>query len=475
MKKLNKWLILGISVVLLSFSLWANPVLAHRNPEGCSGSGLGINLFTDKSEVHIGDTILFSVKVFNGLSVGPIVCDASDITASITTPDGQIHNVPLSRTTLANGESDTYTNIISYIAETSDVKLDGTLTSTAIDTGIIHQNDTNSIGGGDQGVNITIIADAPPVVPVIPAGGGGGGGGGGGSNRIIPFIGITKIPNPLALPLGPGLVTYDYTVWNVGGQQALKNVTVIDDKCSPVAFLSGDINNNNKLDITENWKYNCTMLLSTTTINTATTTGYSDDSYNQSATAIATSSVIVGATSSPVFIPKLPNTGFFSLEKTVSSRTVLSIGNGTMTSLNLIIPKINVNTSLESVGLTTDGSIGAPKGPSNASLFSLGPRPGEKGSSIISGHYGWKDSIQAVFDNLNKLQKGDKVYIKDEKGIIITYIVSETRIYRDGENAPDVFNSNDDNSHLNLITCGGNWNKINKSYSNRLVVFTDRE
>jgi hypothetical protein len=29
--------------------------------------------------------------------------------------------------------------------------------------------------------------------------------------------------------------------------------------------------------------------------------------------------------------------------------------------------------------------------------------------------------------------------------------------------------------HLNLITCGGVWDKVGKSYSNRIVVFADME
>jgi len=35
--------------------------------------------------------------------------------------------------------------------------------------------------------------------------------------------------------------------------------------------------------------------------------------------------------------------------------------------------------------------------------------------------------------------------------------------------------SSDAKAHLNLITCEGVWDKVSKSYSKRLVVFTDRE
>jgi sortase (surface protein transpeptidase) len=53
----------------------------------------------------------------------------------------------------------------------------------------------------------------------------------------------------------------------------------------------------------------------------------------------------------------------------------------------------------------------APKGPNDVVLFDPGPNPGEEGSVVIAGHYGWKNGIPAAFDNLNKLKEGDNIYI----------------------------------------------------------------
>lgn len=122
------------------------------------------------------------------------------------------------------------------------------------------------------------------------------GGGGGGIAPTLPVIGISKVPSPLIL-LSTGQVTYNYTVWNAGGQVSLVNIKVSDDKCSPVVFLSGDLNNNFKIDQGENWKYSCTATLANTTTNTATATGYSDDPYHQMTTAVAVVKVLVGASS----------------------------------------------------------------------------------------------------------------------------------------------------------------------------------
>lgn len=39
---------------------------------------------------------------------------------------------------------------------------------------------------------------------------------------------------------------------------------------------------------------------------------------------------------------------------------------------------------------------------------------------------------------------------------------------------PEIFTSKDGKAHLNLITCGGVWNKLTKHYPDRLVIFTER-
>ncbi len=147
------------------FGLSKNSVSAHSSPVGCTGSGLQISLFTSAAQAHIGDTISFSVTVYNGISSGPIVCDASGITASLVTPDGQSHPITLVRTALTAGQSDIYTNVVTYVVRSQDVNASGALTVTARDTGAIHQNDTDSQGGGNQGVNITVTI--PPTLATL--------------------------------------------------------------------------------------------------------------------------------------------------------------------------------------------------------------------------------------------------------------------------------------------------------------------
>ena len=130
---------------------------ADRAPANCAGSGLGITLYTDVKDAHIGDVLYYGITVFNGIVGGTnIVCDATEIKAFIITPDGVTVAIPLTRTTLHNGQADFYPVAVGYVVRAQDIQPDGTVRARAYDTGVIHQNDTNSEGGGEQGVNTEI-------------------------------------------------------------------------------------------------------------------------------------------------------------------------------------------------------------------------------------------------------------------------------------------------------------------------------
>lgn len=143
--------------------------------------------------------------------------------------------------------------------------------------------------------------------------------------------------------------------------------------------------------------------------------------------------------------------------------------------VRLVIPIINVNAPIEYVGLTSKGAMDAPEKPTDVAWFSLGVRPGEIGSAVIAGHYGeLENGEDSIFQNLNILKKGDKIFVEDKNGGGISFLVRESKTYDSDANASDIFVSNDGKSHLNLITCEGIWDGVLKTYSNRLIVFADR-
>ncbi len=138
------------------------------------------------------------------------------------------------------------------------------------------------------------------------------------------------------------------------------------------------------------------------------------------------------------------------------------------------IPKINVDAKLDYIGLTPQGDLSAPKDPTSAGWYEQGPRPGDSGNAIIDGHFGYKSNRPAAFDDLYTLKIGEKVYVEDDNGTTILFLVSELREYEPGADTSDIFRPKDGKAHLKLITCKGSWDKTQKTYSARLVLSADK-
>lgn len=141
--------------------------------------------------------------------------------------------------------------------------------------------------------------------------------------------------------------------------------------------------------------------------------------------------------------------------------------------VRLQIPIIGVDSAIEDAYITPDGRMDVPAGTENVAWFAIGTIPGQKGSAVIGGHFGIDNGIPKVFYNLNKLVVGDKVYVVDDYGDTLAFEVKSIRLYDRDAEASTVFYSTDGKAHLNVITCEGEWNKVDDSYPDRRVVFTD--
>jgi uncharacterized repeat protein (TIGR01451 family) len=107
------------------------------------------------------------------------------------------------------------------------------------------------------------------------------------------------------LPAGPGPVTYNYTVTNPG-TVTMTNITLVDDKCTDVTYVSGDNNSNAQMETSETWRYTCATTLTSTTINYATARGLGN---GMAAVDTAIAEVLVGIPVIPplIHIIKTPN------------------------------------------------------------------------------------------------------------------------------------------------------------------------
>ncbi|HBA36296.1 TPA: hypothetical protein DCZ15_00270 [Candidatus Falkowbacteria bacterium] len=226
----------------------------------------------------------------------PPIIDVVKVPSPLSLPNGpgavtytytlrNIGTVPVTDITMVG---DTCSPINLATGDTNgDAKLDLNETWVYTCSTILSETHTNTIvaTGWANGISATDIASARVVVglPIIP-----------------PLIHVTKSPSPLTLPAGGGMVTYTEKITNPGAV-ALSNVRLTDDKCSPMKYISGDTNNDAKLDTTETWTYTCSTKLVKTTTNTAVAVG---EANGLTVRDFALATVVVASV-----VPSLPNTG----------------------------------------------------------------------------------------------------------------------------------------------------------------------
>lgn len=141
----------------------------------------------------------------------------------------------------------------------------------------------------------------------------------------------------------------------------------------------------------------------------------------------------------------------------------------------IIIPAIDVNAKIQSVGLSwkNNGEMGVPTNFTDVAWYNQGPPPGMPGSAVIAGHLDGKNVEKAVFYNLNKLKQGDLIEIIDRGRKKLQFKVVDIKIYDYTAPTNDVFSNDTSKIRLNLITCAGDWIKSKKLYDERIVVFTE--
>lgn len=183
------------------------------------------------------------------------------------------------------------TNSFSAPASPYSVTETGDSNYTRTFSGDCDVNGRISLLPGDN--KICIITNNDIGAPVVPP-------------TVPPLIAVIKVPSPLALPNGPGPVTYTYTLTNIG-TVPVTNITMVGDSCVPIVLVSGDVDSDNQLDLNETWVYNCSTTLSETHTNTIVATGWAN---GLTATDIASATVVVGAPVVPplIHITKIPST-----------------------------------------------------------------------------------------------------------------------------------------------------------------------
>ncbi|WP_285768045.1 sortase [Peribacillus sp. SI8-4] len=139
---------------------------------------------------------------------------------------------------------------------------------------------------------------------------------------------------------------------------------------------------------------------------------------------------------------------------------------------HVTIPSIEVDASIEQVGLLETGEMAAPSTEDGVAWFEPGAKPGAKGNAILAGHVDSKTG-PAIFYHLKDLETGDEITVTDKQGTKLTFVVKKKKSYpRDKAPLNEIFGYSK-GRQLNLITCTGTFDRSKGTHQERLVVYTE--
>jgi sortase (surface protein transpeptidase) len=138
--------------------------------------------------------------------------------------------------------------------------------------------------------------------------------------------------------------------------------------------------------------------------------------------------------------------------------------------VRLRIPAVGIDTGLQRLGRSADGTIGVPDSPSTAGWYQDGPRPGQPGPAVIVGHV---DSINGpgVFFRLAELSHGAMVHVDRADGGTTSFVVSDVHQVAKSSFPTDLVYAPTLEPSLRLVTCGGSFDRHVRKYRDNVVVF----
>lgn len=142
----------------------------------------------------------------------------------------------------------------------------------------------------------------------------------------------------------------------------------------------------------------------------------------------------------------------------------------------LTIPKLGILTSIKKVGTSGVNQIANTQNIFEAGWYEASATPGSPGAVTLIANVSGPTKT-SPFTNLNKLAKGDTFTVERGDNETIRYVVVATESIAYGRPIMDKVTKSHDPSKegLNIITGVGLFNRRNKDYVNRLIVYAVRE
>lgn len=142
----------------------------------------------------------------------------------------------------------------------------------------------------------------------------------------------------------------------------------------------------------------------------------------------------------------------------------------------MIVPKLRMDAPIATFTLDQlekDGALPSPKRGEDVAWYDYSGRAGEANNAVFAGHVDWQGRA-AVFARIKELVNGDQIILVGDGGTRFTYEVmgcDDVECHLPMSSRPDVdeFVGFSAFSHLTMITCEGQWDRIKRDYSHRRI------
>jgi hypothetical protein len=135
----------------------------------------------------------------------------------------------------------------------------------------------------------------------------------------------------------------------------------------------------------------------------------------------------------------------------------------------LLIGDISLWAPVVPVGFEPDGQLQIPD-ETEVGWYRFGSRPGQDGTTVLAAHVTWNDTFGPFFD-LARLEPGAAIEVGLADGSVREYQVVERAQYGKSELPPERIWTRDGRETLVLITCGGDFNRRIRRYTDNIVIY----
>ena len=137
----------------------------------------------------------------------------------------------------------------------------------------------------------------------------------------------------------------------------------------------------------------------------------------------------------------------------------------------IVIPAINVDAPVDSVGVDDQGRVAVPTDVSRAGWYKWGPAPGSAaGSAMITAHVDGVDQGPGAFFDLGQLNVGDLVRVERSDSSVVTYrVIARESFNKKSAPLEEVF-ARSGPHRLTLVTCGGPFDPQTLVYTDNIIV-----